>query len=264
MKRLTQFLNEYVELDFTPRSYSFLKNATKLVTFNLKTSDFETLDNKAEIQHLFRSRYFPNFDWKKYTIRGNIDKYGKNLKKSIDALRKQPMFDQLMNYNLPGVGPAEVMIYILCDKAKLGGGGSAAKDIIIGKTGYEVKASGITGKFATGFRLGGTIDQTTIMNDAKKIHKDAKVKGKPTEINKGDIKTIKLLHATEWKNRVEIPFAKAATGYFNYNPLILVLQKAAKGRKAGDILHFGAVEQKNVELDVITQGKGKPKIRITQ
>ena len=64
MKRLTQFLNEYVELDFTPRSYSFLKKATKLVTFNLKTSDFETLDNKAEIQHLFRSRYFPNFDWK--------------------------------------------------------------------------------------------------------------------------------------------------------------------------------------------------------
>ena len=264
MKRLTQFLNEYVELDFTPRSYSFLKNATKLVTFNLKTSDFETLDNKAEIQHLFRSRYFPNFDWKKHTIRGNIDKYGKNLKKSIDALRKQPMFDQLMNYNLPGVGPAEVMIYILCDKAKLGGGGSAAKDIIIGKTGYEVKASGITGKFATGFRLGGTINQTQIMADAEKIHKAAGIKGEPTEINKENIKAIKVLHATEWKNRVEIPFAKAATRYYNYNPLVLVIKKTANKRKAGDILHFGAVTLENVELEVITQGKGKPKIRITQ
>ena len=262
MKRLTQFLNEYVELDFSPRSYSFLKQATKLITFNLKPGDFESLDHKAEIQHLFRSRYFPKFDWEKYTIRGSIDKYGKNLKTSIAALRQQPMFSQLMNYNLKGVGPAEVMIYILCDKAKLGGGSSAAKDVIIGRTGYEVKATGITGEFATGFRLGGTIDQTTIMQDAKKIHKDAGIKGKPTEINKANIKTIKLLHAAEWKNRVEIPFAKAATGYFNYNPLILVLQKSAKGRKAGDILHFGAVEQKNVELDVITQGIGKPKIRI--
>jgi hypothetical protein len=55
----------------------FIKNALQSTNFNLKTTDFETLRYKEEIQHLFTTKYFNKVE-PKFIKTTNLTKIGLN------------------------------------------------------------------------------------------------------------------------------------------------------------------------------------------
>ena len=56
-------LQEMAAVDISDLDANFLSRAQKVTSFNLRTRDFESLQYKAEIQHLFRTHFFPNFNF---------------------------------------------------------------------------------------------------------------------------------------------------------------------------------------------------------
>ena len=120
MQRFRTFLKEMAAVNIADLNTEFLKRAQKVTSFNLQTKDFESLQYKAEIQHLFHMHFFPDFDLDN-TIKGDIKMDVAN--KLIKQLKSEDRtnFNKLHYYNLKGVGPGEATLYFLCDKAMLGG-----------------------------------------------------------------------------------------------------------------------------------------------
>ena len=98
----------------------YIRNASKITSLNIATSDFtdSQLKYKNEIQHLFGTYFFPNFDLDKTIDTADQAK----LNSAIDTLKRDPaMFQKLHYYPLKGVGPGEVTLYFLLNKAYLKG-----------------------------------------------------------------------------------------------------------------------------------------------
>ena len=63
MRRFKSFIREMAEVSIANLNPDFLKRAQKVTSFNLRGSDFESLKYKAEIQYLFRTFFFPKFNY---------------------------------------------------------------------------------------------------------------------------------------------------------------------------------------------------------
>lgn len=245
---------------------AFLMRAQRITSFNLTPADFLTLEHKKEIQYLFKSHFFPNFDLSK-TIKGQPTKNGLN--SLIQSLKQESAtnFSLIHNYNLKGVGPGETTLFFLCDKAKLGGGASAGMDIVINNKGYEVKAGNYVAKdgYFGGFKLGGTVPLEKITAAAFQLRdRDKDIKAKSAErtgVNIAQIKMIKERYPEEWEKTVRAPYVAAAHEYLTKNPLILIVNTTPANKK-GEVFHIGTIQKSQVEVDVITQGTIKPKIKL--
>ena len=91
MQRFRTFLKEMAAVNIADLNTEFLKRAQKVTSFNLQTKDFESLQYKAEIQHLFHMHFFPDFDLDN-TIKGDIkinDAAIKFLDAKIEALKAE-------------------------------------------------------------------------------------------------------------------------------------------------------------------------------
>jgi hypothetical protein len=250
----------------------FLKRAQRITSFNLTGDDFTSLKYKAEIQHLFHIHFFPGFDLDK-TIKGPPNKA--TLNSLIKELKRESPrnFNALHSYNLKGVGPAEATLFFLLDDGHLGGGASAGLDLVVGSTGYEVKAGdysaprGEQKKFFKNFKLGGTVPLDQIVSKAFKI-RDANpsIKRLATERNGVSASQIKAILedkvlGPQWKNTVETPYCKLAHAYLAKNNLICMINTTPAAQK-GECLYIGKPRLNQVHLDVITQGTIKPKLEI--
>ena len=61
-KSLFQEIKEMAAVNVSELDATFLQRAQKVTSFNLTSKDFISLKYKKEIQHLFRTHFFPKFN----------------------------------------------------------------------------------------------------------------------------------------------------------------------------------------------------------
>tara|TARA_Y100000114_G_scaffold116115_1_gene110368 strand:+ start:194 stop:1000 length:807 start_codon:yes stop_codon:yes gene_type:complete len=268
MQRFRTFLKEMAAVNIADLNTEFLKRAQKVTSFNLQTKDFESLQYKAEIQHLFNMHFFPDFDLDN-TIKGDIKMDVAN--KLIKQLKSEDKtnFNKLHYYNLKGVGPGEATLYFLCDKAMLGGGASAGVDIIIAGKKYEVKAANYSKNTGTltGFKLGGTVPLGDMVTKAVEMKNmmGLKTQGKgQNEVNTSQIDAIRKKFPADWK-KIEIQYGRAAAKYFGNTPVIFINNNGSGGRltaDGGEIVTIKKVGFNDIQIHTITQGTIKPRVKV--
>jgi len=268
MNRFKGYLKEMAEFKVSDLDAEFIRRATKVTSFNLKGADFESLDHKAEIQHVIQTYWFPKFDLKN-TMRGlNVNK----INNAIDQLKKADRFyfDKLYDWQPKGVGPGEVLLYFLINDAVLGGGTSAGIDVKIGGKNYEVKAANLTGdgKSVYGFRLGGTVNVSQEVRQAidmkEKLGFTTAGKGQG-EVNKTQITAIQKKFPKEWES-IRKSYVDKAYKYFAGQTVIFFNNNRSTGgkltRAAGNLAAVKKVKKDDIEIDVITQNSIKPRVKI--
>jgi len=278
MRRFTTHLKEMAVVNVADLDANFLNRAQRVTSFNLKTADFESLQYKAEIQHLFRSHFFPKFDLN-LTMKGqpNVRK----LNAAIDKLKKESFinYNRLHFYNLKGVGPGEATLYFLLDDAHLGGGGSAGVDLVCAGQKYEVKAS-LLSKDGTvsGFKLGGTAPVGNLVTKLVELKNQLgfKTAGKgENEVNSSQMAAIQKSFPREYA-KLEAEYGRIAGRYFGNIPVIFINNNssnkvdpedtAEKTRQlssaAGGVIAIKKVTAKDIKMQVATQGTLKPKVKI--
>lgn len=260
MKNFKSFIKEStIGGNMQDLDMKFINNALKITSFNLTANDFTSLTHKKEIQHLFNLHFFPKFDSSK-----SVDSLNKDILNTlIDSLKKENMegFKKLHNYNLKGVGPGEVTLYFLINNCKLGGGSSGGVDVIIGSTGYEVKAVKImTDGTAIDFKLGGNVPLFDIINELNNIRSNYNLGGNKTEMNVSIIKAMKQKAPTEFA-AVERKFAKISyDNYFKNHDVIFINNNPSQ--KIGNIEAIKRVRVDDIFIERVTSGTIKPKIKI--
>lgn len=245
----------------------FIARATQVTSFNIRGADFESLKYKNEIQHLYATYMFKGFDLSK-TIKGMDVTKVNNLINDLKTIDRQA-FNNLYDFQPKGVGPGECLLYFLIDDATLGGGTSAGVDMKIGSKLFEVKGANLSGdkKSVTGFKLGGTVDLTDMVNKAVQMKEalgfTTMGKGK-NEVNKTQIEAIQKNYPKEWK-KIETEYANKAYKYFGNIPVIF-FNNNRSGPKlttaAGHVIKADPVKKTDIMIDVITQGTIKPKIKV--
>lgn len=262
MKRFREFIKEESEgseIAMADLDMVFINNALKVSAFNISPTEFTNTKYKKEIQYLFNIHFFPKFDITK-TI--DVIDMGK-LNTLITTLKSQNLenFKKLHNYSLKGIGPGEVTLYFLINNAKLGGGGSAGLDLIVGSKGYEVKAVSVsTDGMAYDFKLGGTIALDEIKTELNKLRIKLDVRGSATEIAQNDLKSMKQKAPAEF-NAIEQKFAKNAyDNYFSKHEVIFI--NNTKYAKIGEIVAIKKIKQNEIFLYHVTSGTIKPKVKL--
>jgi hypothetical protein len=279
MNRLKTFIREMAAVKTSNLDAAFLKRAQKVTSFNLRAADFESTQYKAEIQHLFRTHLFPDFDLSQ-TMTGppNVAQ----LNKRIDILKRQNFgnYNKLHFYNLKGVGPGEATLYFLLDDAHLGGGGSAGVDLVIGSKQYEVKASLYSAADNTvyGFKLGGTAALGKMVNELVRLKNELGLKsaGKgQNEVGPKNLEAIQKAYPNEYR-KLENDYARTAGQYFGKTPVIFINNNASVkldpddpvekvrllSNAAGNVLAIKSVNTKDIKIQTVTQGTIKPRVKI--
>ena len=257
-----EYINELTK-DMGQLDLAFIKRAEVVTSFNISAKDYESTNNKAEIQYLFKKHFFPNFDLSSTLASFNEGQFNM----LVDQLKSmdKSKFQSLLKYQPKGVGPGEVLMYFLVDDLHLGGGSSAGLDVTSGGTGYEVKAANLsrTGYF-NGFKIGGTINISDELSAAaiikNKLATELKLRGRETEINKSQITLIKKSRlANDWMEKVEIPYQKKAYEYFKGHDTIFLINENPKAIQGKAFVK--KISPSDIELDVVTNGTIKPQIK---
>ena len=97
----------------------FINKAQRITSFNVKDKDFTDLTYKEEMQFLYSSHFFKNFDFNKALNTGAL---GVTQIKQINSLcvllkRDNPTgYKDLVAFTGQALGPGEVLLYLLHDK----------------------------------------------------------------------------------------------------------------------------------------------------
>ena len=202
--------------------------------------------------------FFPKFDVAKTINDINVSK----LNSLIASLKRESMtmFEKLHKYNLKGIGPGEVTLYFLINDCKLGGGSSGGIDVIIGSTGYEVKAVMVSRDgMASDFKLGGTVPLADIMNDLNNLRNRLGLGGSRTEIKTTIINDMRIKATGEFK-LIEAKYAKLAAEYFAGHKTIFI--NNSSGPNIGKIEAVKNVKASDIMIERVTSGTVKPKIKL--
>jgi hypothetical protein len=269
MHRFKGYIKEMAaNLPVSKLDNDFIARATKVRSFNIKGADLSSLKNKAEIQFLYATYQFDGFDLEQ-TVKGmNVGKVNKLIDKLKSVDRNN--FDALYDFQPKGVGPGEALLYFLIDDAVLGGGTSAGVDVKIGGSNFEVKGANLARdkKSVYGFKLGGTVDVSDMVNRAVKMKEMMGLttagKGK-NEVNPTQIKAIRKKFPKEWSD-IEKEYATKAHKYFGNTPVIFFNNNRGTGGKltsaAGNVIIVKKVTKNDIQIDAITQGTIKPRVKI--
>lgn len=236
----------------------FIARAMKVTSFNLAAKDFENLKHKKEIQHLFHLNFFPKFDMSKMLDR--VDE--RKMAALIKDLRKESgsNFEHLYKYNLKGVGPGEVLLYFILNKAHLGGGSSAGLDLVDVSGGYEIKAVDASPQgYVNNFKVGGTFSMADIIRGVQDLKKAAGL-GSGAEVNGAHLKELEKKFPDEMKRYYEQYADVTYKNYFKNHKIIFLSNKKGGGYQLGDIIAIKQVEKKDIVFERITSGTIKPRI----
>jgi len=243
---------------------------TKLAArLNFNQADFgkNRIKNKDAIRFLYM-RYGRIKELNDVQPSNRVDMRELNTK--IKILKRSNRFNDIYDANIKGVGPGEVLLYLLLNNSYLGGGKSAGADIFVDNIGYEIKAVKISAEtnIASDFRFGGTIDagiQRKIISSLEDLVKQYNNKTNKTlkatseAINKLVIDEIKR---SEFKNAFEKiekqQFREFASSYFK-KPVIFIDNR--NNSTKGMILYSGEVLKDNIFIHRVTQGTVRPAIK---
>jgi len=267
MKRLTQFLNEMAVMS-SQLDQAWIAKAARVKTFSLQAKDFKSLEYKAEIQHLFET-YFFKTSLAGITIKGKPTT--KKLNNSINKLKRisPRSFENLRDYMVKGIGPAEVLLYVLLDEGYLSGA-NAPFDMMAGGGKYEIKSVDLNKEgFLKNFKIGGTMPlgkiQTAGLALKAKVVKEklAPKNDEETGITTGQMEAIMKhkTYKTQWKNTVETPFKTLVSKYMSGKNILFIVNKTPKARK-GEVLHIGPITANQISVDKFTSDTIKPKVKL--
>lgn len=270
--RFKSFSKLQEEAQMSDLKWDYVKQALKLKSFSITSKDLQSTTYKKEIQFVVRTTWFPKLDLDD-TIKG--DKFNKdahnNLLAKLKRLDKENA-GNLIHYQMAGIGPGEFMFYFMYDQLTVGGGASAGVDLKLGRTSAELKSIKIAGArskyvpqgWISGFFMGGAVDTSALVN---KIHAEMQVQGIPNggrgtgkEYAGGAMAELKKKSPTKYA-QFESEFAKLAKTYFS-NETVVFINNTRTQPSYGEILHVGPVDTKNVRMEVITQSKIKPMVKI--
>jgi len=281
MQRLKYYLKEMAAVSINDLDMTFIKRAERVTSFNISAKDFQSINNKAEIQHLIKKHFFPNF---------NLDRTIKNqptaaqLNELIEDLQSEnfSMYNKLHNYPLSGIGPSEATLYFLCDKSHLGGGSSAGVDLKIGSKEYEIKAALINAQktHVSGFKLGAGTDFKRIVRELLKMKELYGVK--TTGKGKEEIPSksgIEVFRQKDPKRMAELDkmFQKECRDYFGNKQVIFMSNNASQkidpefpdagkqkvlSKGSGKCISIQKVNAAKCKIQVVTQGIIKPIISL--
>lgn len=243
-----------------PLDLEFIKRATRITSFNLSETDFTSLTYKDEIKHIFSTYLIPELANLPYA--GSIST---SINSSISTLKQSSNFMNLYNYKkIEGVGPGEVMLFLLVKGVRLGGAGSAGVDVIDGSTGYEVKAASITGdrKYAYDFTTGGTVKEVPlIITQMQKLAKSINITTSGNEISPNTLKAIKAKSPERYKE-IEKQYSKAVGNYFAGHKTIFMNNKGGGAQAIGTVAAIKNVNPSDISMYHITRGNIKPIIKL--
>jgi hypothetical protein len=256
----------------------FINQKSVSNAFTLKAKDLEITTYKNEIRFLIARRYFPGLDVSGITM----DKVGTAaaMNKALNTLYKlNPAgFTELLEREIAGLGPGEVILYFLLDNVQLGGGNSAGVDIIDNGTPYEVKAVNKTsdGKLVN-FKLGGTVNISDVQSKILKLKAEllkfdpSIAEGEKTGVNNDHMKGFEsdefIEHCKNMKIRDSFKdlndyFQKIAyDGYFKNHPIIFMGSKSASRADKGRVYDIVQVTKKMVGIHKVTNGTIKPYVK---
>ena len=243
----------------------FIKRLTSVTSFNLRPSDFTSNKYKNEIQYLFQQHKFGSFDPKMSLGFMDKNKYNKlvNLLKADD--KKE--YEQLHNIKMSGVGPAEVVLFLLTKDGYIGGGSSTGADLLINSKKYEVKAVKWKSKSKKDtvydFKLGGNIPGMPQLEvDLQRAFFDAGLTSyvNTPEIKESLFKKFKEDNAEMYLS-LEKRYQKLARGYFSQHETIFI-QTESNQPDFGEIISIKSVQEEDITMERYTSRSIKPLVRI--
>ena len=281
MKKFRTYLKEMAAVSINDLDMNFIKRAERVTSFNIGPGDFQKTKNKAEIQHIIKKHFFPNFDLDR-TIKDQPT--ANALNELIEDLQREnfSMYNKLHNYPLSGIGPAEATLYFLCDKAHLGGGSSAGVDLKIGTKEYEIKAALVNAQktHISGFKLGAGTDFKPIVSELMKMKQMYGIK--TTGKGKEEIPSksgIEVFRQKDPKKMAELDglFQKECRDYFGNKQVIFMSNNASQkidpefpdagkqkvlSKGSGTCIAIQKVNPIKCKIQVVTQGIIKPIISL--
>jgi hypothetical protein len=272
MKRFRYYNNLLENVEIENLDGEYVKKALGLKTFSITSKDLQTTRYKKEIQFVVRSTWFPNFDLDNTISSTKFNKDSHN--KLLQMLKNESKVNagNLIHYSMSGIGPGEFMFYFMYDELSVGGGASKGVDLKLGSNTAELKSIMVskTAKgriprgWINGFFMGGAVDTSALAN---KIHKEMQAQG----IEKGGSGTgleyagskLDLLKqkSPQKYSQFEREFGQLAKTYFAKETVVFI-NNNSRDASYGEILHVGPVDSKDVRMDVITQSKIKPMVKI--
>ena len=271
-------LNNITEAEYTPSmdglDLEYINNKSVSNAFKLDAKDLQSIQYKNEIRFLIARRYFPGLNIADVTLDkvGNVESMNAALNLLYNT--NPSGFTELLEREMSGLGPGEIILYFILDNASLGGGSSAGVDIIDNGKPYEVKAVNRTsdGKLHN-FKLGGTVDISDVQSKIMKLKAellkfDPKIKeGEKTGINGSHIKGFedrkfqkhaKDLGLNTWED-LQTEFQDIAyEGYFKNHPIIFIGSKSSSKADKGRIYDIIQVTKNQVGMHQVTSSTIKP------
>ena len=258
----------------------FINKKSVSNAFTLKAKDLETTEYKNEIRFLIARRYFPGLDISGITMDKVTTTAAMN--KALNTLYKlNPSgYTELLEREISGLGPGELILFFLLDNASVGGGNSAGVDIIDNGVPYEVKAVNKTsdGKLVN-FKLGGTVNISDVQAKILKLKAEllkfdpSIAEGEKTGINNDHMKGFESDTFIEHCKKMKIKdsfadlndyFQKIAyDGYFKNHPIIFMGSKSASRADKGRVYDIVKVTKKMVGIHKVTNGTIKPYVKPT-
>ena len=244
---------------------AFINRATRLTSFNLKSSDFTSTKYKLEIQTLYQQHMFPSFDPSMALDSITAAEYNGLVGrlKSDSALQ----YRKLHNLKMSGIGPGEIVMYLLTKKGYLRGGSGPGVDLYDGpNNSYEIKAAKWKSKTTDrnsvfDFKLGGNLSgMSDIVVSLQTLAKD---------LNLTTIKGVSSIPESMMKNmkendkykEIEGRYQKLALKYFSGHNTIF-LQTERNQQDFGEILAIKKVEAKDITMERYTSNVIKPIVKI--
>lgn len=260
MQRFKGYLQEMAQLSVNDLNAEFIRRAMKVTSFNLIGKDFESLEYKREIQHLFHINFFHKFDMNNTLQRVDETRLAKAIKDLRNSNSKG--LEYTYRYNIKGVGPGEVMLYFLLDNAHLGGGSSAGLDLVDISGGYEVKAVDYSsnGKYVNNFKVGGTFSMAEIISGVQNLKKQTG--GTGSEVNASDLAKIEKQFPGQLKKYYDMYAEVTYKNYFRNHKIIFLSNKKGGGYQLGDLIAIKQVQKSDIIFERITSGTIKPRIKI--
>lgn len=230
----------------------------------LRLSDFQTLSRKDEIQYYIKNLYFPDFDLTS-TInvvdRDRLNGLIANLKSSNPT-----QFRDIYKHKFDGeMGPGEILLYFLMNKAQLVGGSNMNYDMTHGGEKFEVKAIRVTAdRHATEFRISKSISINDIVSDLYKLRSEIS-KDTNQEITINAIKDMRQLKPKEF-SVIETNYKNVAYNqYFKDHKVIFINNNVSD--KIGNIESVKTVGPAEIMIERVTIAGAnkftiKPKIKL--
>lgn len=246
-------------MDIKGLDHKFIKDALKVTSFNIPTSEFTKITHKKEIQFLYIQNVFPGINFSDF-VSGGINK--SNLNSAIDKLRANDSkaVEEIHSYTPSGIGPGEVLLYIVSNNLVLGGGSSAGVDAVVNGVGYEIKAAKLsTDGFFSDFKLGGTVNIRPFQDQIFQLADLAGIsyKSTKTEFSSSLMAELKRKQPQQYAS-IERGYRQAASSYFGSKSVIFINNS---GRKKGTIEKMGPIREQDIFMERVTSNTLKPKIK---